>query len=120
VDDMLSRPEDGASPEDRGLLHVVHRNGQRLLRLVNTLLDFARIEAGRAQASYRPTDLCALTADLASNFRSACERAGIRLTVECPPLPDAMYVDQEMWEKIVLNLLSNAFKFTFEGEIAVR
>jgi PAS domain S-box-containing protein len=119
LQDLLGKA-DAVPSEDRALLAVAHRNGQRLLRLVNTLLDFARIEAGRAQASYRPTNLCALTADLASNFRSACERAGIRLTVECPPLPDAMYVDQEMWEKIVLNLLSNAFKFTFEGEIAVR
>ena len=87
---------------------------------MNTLLDFARIEAGRAQASYQPTDLCALTAELASNFRSACERAGIRFVVDCEPLAEPVYVDREMWEKIVLNLLSNAFKFTFEGEIAVR
>jgi PAS domain S-box-containing protein len=61
-----------------------------------------------------------LTEDLASNFRSACERAGIRLLVDCESLPDPVYVDREMWEKIVLNLLSNAFKFTFEGEIALR
>src|SRR6185503_13699444 len=106
VDDMLSRPEDGASPEDRGLLRVVHRNGQRLLRLVNTLLDFARIEAGRTQAVYEPVDLASVTADLASNFRSACERAGVRLVVDCASLADAAYVDREMWEKIVLNLVS--------------
>jgi PAS domain S-box-containing protein len=52
-------------------------------------------------------------------FRSAIERANLRLIVDCPPLPEAVYVDREMWEKIVLNLLSNAFKFTFEGEIAI-
>jgi hypothetical protein len=60
-----------------------------------------------------------LTADLAGVFRSAIERAGLRLQVDCPPLPEPVYVDREMWEKIVLNLLSNAFKFTFEGEISV-
>ena len=100
-------------------LEVVHRNGLRLLKLVNTLLDFSRIEAGRVQAVFEPTDLAALTAELASVFRSAIERAGLRLTVDCPPLPEPVYVDRDMWEKIVLNLLSNAFKFTFEGEIAV-
>ena len=72
------------------------------------------------QAVYEPTDLAALTAELASNFRSACEKAGLRLVVDCPPLPQPVYVDRDMWEKVVLNLLSNAFKFTFDGEIAVR
>ncbi|MGM9498563.1 ATP-binding protein [Desertifilum tharense IPPAS B-1220] len=100
-------------------LQLIQRNGLRLLKLVNTLLDFSRIEAGRVQASYEPTDLAAFTADLASVFRSAIERANLRLIVNCPPLPEAVYVDREMWEKIVLNLLSNAFKFTFAGEIAV-
>ncbi len=100
-------------------MKLARRNAQRLLKLVNTLLDFARIEAGRAQASYEPTDLAALTAELASNFRAACERAGLALTVDCPPLTAPVYVDRDMWEKIVLNLLSNAFKFTFQGGIDV-
>ncbi|HVY06583.1 MAG TPA: ATP-binding protein, partial [Burkholderiales bacterium] len=120
IEDVLAKPFEGLSPEGRTVLAVAQRNGQRLLKLVNTLLDFARIEAGRAQASYRPTDLSALTTDLASNFRAACERAGIALVVDCPALPELAYVDREMWEKIVLNLLSNAFKFTMQGEIGVR
>jgi PAS domain S-box-containing protein len=104
---------------DRERLDVVHRNSLRLLKLVNTLLDFSRIEAGRAQASYEAVDLVAVTVELASNFRSACERAGLDLVVDCASLPEPVYVDRDMWEKIVLNLLSNAFKFTFEGQIAV-
>jgi PAS domain S-box-containing protein len=100
-------------------LEVVHRNALRLLKLVNTLLDFSRIEAGRITATYAPTNLAALTAELASLFRSAVERAGLRLLVDCPPLPEPVYVAPELWEKIVFNLLSNAFKFTFAGEIAV-
>jgi signal transduction histidine kinase len=100
-------------------LDLVHRNSLRLLRLVNSLLDFSRIEAGREQASYVATDLSSLTAELASNFRSACDRAGLKLVVDCPPLPSVVHVDHDMWEKIVLNLVSNAFKFTFAGEIDV-
>jgi PAS domain S-box-containing protein len=111
--------EDGLSKENRERLFVAHRNSLRLLKLVNTLLDFSRIEAGRIEASYEPVDLAALTAELASVFRSAVERAGLRLVVDCPPLAHPVYVDREMWEKIVFNLLSNAFKFTFEGEIEV-
>jgi PAS domain S-box-containing protein len=120
LEQALSAPDGALAPPQRAELEVVHRNGLRLLKLVNTLLDFARIEAGRIEASYAPTDLAACTADLASVFRSAIERAGLRLVVDCPPLPEAVYVDRDMWEKIVLNLLSNACKFTFAGQIAVR
>ena len=104
----------------RERLATAHRNGLRLLKLVNSLLDFSRIEAGRVTATFEPTDLAKLTAELASNFESATDRARLALSIECEPLPQPVYVDRDMWEKIVLNLLSNAFKFTFEGEIGVR
>jgi signal transduction histidine kinase len=105
---------------ERVRLDIAHRNSLRLLKLVNALLDFSRVEAGRIEASYEPVDLSALTRDLASNFRAACEKAGLSLVIDCPPLAEPVYVDREMWEKIVLNLVSNAFKFTLEGEIVVR
>lgn len=112
---------DPAIPEQaRAQLDLAHRNALRLLRLVNTLLDFSRIEAGRVQASYEPTDLAELTRDLASTFRSAIERGGLDYTVDCESFPEPVYVDPQMWEKIVLNLLSNAFKYTLQGEIAVQ
>ncbi len=107
-------------PAARAHLELAHRNALRLLKLVNSLLDFSRIEAGRVEASYQPTDLSAHTRDLASTFRSAIERAGLHFTVQCDDVGEPVFVDPEMYEKIVLNLLSNAFKFTFEGEIAVR
>jgi signal transduction histidine kinase/DNA-binding response OmpR family regulator len=100
-------------------IELIHRNGLRLLKLVNTLLDFSRIEAGRFEAAYAPVDLSAYTAELASAFRSAIERTGLRFVVDCPPLPAPVHIDRGMWENIVLNLLSNAFKFTLDGEIAV-
>ncbi len=119
VEDLLSSNTAELAPQVREQLQIVNRNGVRLLRLVNSLLDFSRIEAGRVRAVYRPTALAELTSELASVFRSAIEGAGLRLNVECPKLPEPVYVDREMWEKIVLNLLSNAFKFTFEGEITI-
>ena len=109
----------GLSVVERHRLNIARRNSLRLLKLVNSLLDFSRIEAGRMQASYEPTDLAMLTIDLASNFRSVCEAAGLSLVVDCPPLDQPVYVDREMWEKIVLNLVSNAFKFTLDGEIRI-
>jgi signal transduction histidine kinase len=101
-------------------IDTIHRNAQRMLKLVNSLLDFSRIEAGRVEAVYSATDLAEYTSDLASTFRSAVEKAGIELVVECDQLPESIYVDCEMWEKVVLNLLSNAFKYTFEGKIILR
>ena len=118
LEDCLATRE-ALPTQERERLEMAHRNGLRLLKLVNTLLDFSRIEAGRSQVSYEPTDLALMTAELASVFRSATERAGLRLIIDCPVLGEMVYVDREMWEKIVFNLLSNAFKFTFEGEIEV-
>src|SRR6185312_5519857 len=105
---------------DRELLQTSRRAATRLLKLVQSLLDFSRVEAGRVQAAFEPTDLATLTADLASLFRSTFERAKVGLAVDCAPLPEAVHVDRDMWEKIVLNLLSNAFKFTLAGEVSVR
>jgi PAS domain S-box-containing protein len=120
LEDMLTATAPKLDPQEQDQLKMVHRNGLRLQKLVNTLLDFSRIEAGRSQVVYVPTDLATLTIELASVFRSAIERAGIALQVICPPLPELVYIDRDMWEKIVLNLLSNAFKFTFAGEIEVK
>jgi PAS domain S-box-containing protein len=115
----LLAADDKIPAEQRQQLELIHRNSLRLLKLVNTLLDFSRIEAGRVQAVYEPTDLSALTAELASVFRSAIEQAGLQFIVACDPLSELVYVDRQMWEKIIFNLLSNAFKFTFEGAIVV-
>src|SRR6201999_2192160 len=119
LEDVLSRADELPLKDHRQLVHIAHRNGVRLLKLVNTLLDFSRIEAGRVQAFFEPLDLAGYTAELASNFRSALEKAGLRFIVNCPPLPESVYVDRDMWEKVILNLLSNAFKFTFDGSITV-
>jgi signal transduction histidine kinase/CheY-like chemotaxis protein len=117
LEETLADTSLSASVHDR--LDVAHRNSVRLLKLVNTLLDFSRLEAGRIEAVYEAIDLQALTTELASVFRSAIEKAGLKLIVDDSPLEAEVYVDREMWEKIVFNLLSNAFKFTFEGEITV-
>ena len=119
LEEELAERVNPLPPLRRERFEAAHRNSLRLLKLVNTLLDFSRIEAGRVQASYEPTDLATHTVELASVFRSAIEKADLVLTVDCPPLPQLLYVDREMWEKIVLNLLSNAFKHAFEGGISV-
>lgn len=119
LEDLLANPLKNIGPGESEQLELVHRNSLRLLRMVNTLLDFSRIEANRIQANYSPADLAARTEELASLFRAAMERAGLEYIVKCESLPEDVYIDLEMWEKIVLNLLSNAFKFTLEGKVEV-
>ncbi|WP_308123425.1 ATP-binding protein [Modestobacter marinus] len=119
LSDVLADTAQPLAPGVRDQLALAMRNGQRLQRLVNDLMDFASIEAGRAAAVRVETDVADFTAELAGVLRSAAERAGLRLTVDCPPLPRPAAVDPRMWEKIVLNLLSNAVKYTFVGTIEV-
>jgi len=117
LETLLAERDLGAEARER--LLQMQRNALRLLRLVNTLLDFSRMEAGRHSARFAPTDLARYTADLASAFRSAMDKAGLSFAVECRPLPAPIYVDRDMWEKVVMNLLSNALKFTFEGGVSL-
>ncbi len=121
---ILGPTEDALASPSRALageqLERVHSNAQRLLKLVNTLLEFARVEAGKSRAAFQPTDLAALTAGLANAFESVISKAGLGFVADCPPLPEPVWVDRGLWEKVVLNLVSNAFKFTLTGKITVR
>ncbi|SAK45896.1 response regulator [Caballeronia ptereochthonis] len=118
LEELLASPG-RVSHEDMRLVEIMHRNGSRLLKLVNALLDFSRIEAGRIEIHRQPTDIAVFTAELASLFRSAIETAGLRLEIDVPSTPVVADIDRDMWEKIVMNLLSNAFKFTFDGVIRI-
>ena len=118
LEQALSAPAEGLAKR-RDDLETAHRNALRLLKLVNTLLDFSRLETGRIEGVFEPVDLAALTSELASVFRSAIEQAGLRFEIRISPLPAQPWVDRDMWEKIVLNLLSNAFKYTPAGEVSI-
>jgi signal transduction histidine kinase len=120
IRDLLDDDADPLSPAQREQVALADRSSRRLLRLVNALLEFSRIEAGRLEASFEATDVGQLTSDLASQFRAAIERAGLELVVDVEPIREQVLVDRDLWEKVVLNLLSNALKSTFEGSISVR
>ncbi len=111
LEEMLSRQD----PQ----IEMVHRNALRLLKLVNTLLEFSRLESGRPLACLQSTDLSALTLEIAQLFRPLLESAGLQFQVDCPSLGQNVQVDRDMWERVVLNLLSNAFKFTLEGSVSL-
>ncbi len=113
--DSAQRGDTGAAQE----LEVIYRNGVRLGKLVNSLLEFSRIQAGRADARFEPIDIAALTEELVGSFRTVVELAGLELVVSCDKVALPVYVDPNMWERIVLNLMSNAVKYTFAGTVTV-
>ncbi len=117
IEDALNDPRIGA--ENKVRMEVAYRNTLRMQKMVNTLLEFSRIEAGRSEGRFRRVDICSLTEDLASTFRSAIERSGMRLVVQCDKIHGDVYVDTDMWERIILNLVSNAFKYSNDGAITV-
>ncbi|KAM0756019.1 hypothetical protein T439DRAFT_320710 [Meredithblackwellia eburnea MCA 4105] len=120
--DVLTAKEN-LQPADRQRLLTVQRHANRLLNMVNTLLDFSRIQDGREELVFRPTLLSTATADLASLFRSAIERGGIQFIVDAEPDPaegKPVFLSMDLWEKILFNLLGNAFKYTMKGSITVR
>lgn len=119
IEDSITTTNNDYANLRLGQAKIIQRNAQRLLKLVNSLLEYSRIEAGRNHAIYEPTNLSELTIELTSVFRAAIEKAGLNLLLEIELLDEAVYVDKDMWEKIIFNLLSNAFKYTLEGSIAV-
>jgi signal transduction histidine kinase len=120
LEEVMNSGKSKLTTEDVQRLQFSHRSAMRLQKLVNTLLDFSRIEAGKLEAFYQPTDFCKTTIELAANFRSAIEKGGLKYVVKADEVLEPIYLNREMWEKIVFNLLSNAFKFTQSGKIEVR
>ncbi|HTA82515.1 MAG TPA: response regulator, partial [Bacteroidia bacterium] len=120
LEELLNKPGNSRNDHEREILEITHRNAMRLLKLVNSLLDFSRIEAGRQKASFELEDIVSITRELASNFTSIIEKAGLKLEIEAASFIQPVYIDKEMWEKIIFNLLSNAFKYTLKGKITVR
>ena len=104
--------------EQRHRLELVHHSARRLARMVDAMLDFGRMEAGRLEPQPTMVDVSQLARGLAESFRPAAERAGLDFAHDCD---DGIHsvLDRDMFERVVLNLLSNAVKYTPEGSVRV-
>ncbi len=97
------------------IYQIILRNTNRLLRLVNQLLDISRLESGKMKLQAAPVNFIELTRQLCMAFESLAKRKQIQFTFDAPAEDITAYVDRDKYEKIINNLLSNAFKFTPEG-----
>ena len=114
VKQMISASED---EKTRHELRVVHKNASRLLELVNQLLDLSRLESGNMKLQAAPRNIVPLVRGLTQSFCSYAERKRITLNVTASGEEIVVYIDRDKIEKILTNLLSNAFKFTPEGGV---
>jgi signal transduction histidine kinase/ligand-binding sensor domain-containing protein/DNA-binding response OmpR family regulator len=96
---------------------MVIRNGERLLRLINQLLDLSKLGAGSMKLKTSCLDVVQFLKPIVAAFDSYAQRMKIKFIFEYPVEPVLVYFDPDKFEKIITNLLSNAFKFTREGEI---
>ncbi|WWC87709.1 uncharacterized protein L201_002601 [Kwoniella dendrophila CBS 6074] len=112
--------DDNPTPKQRTALVTAQRNIDRLMRLVNALMDFSRLEAGRMEGRFLPTDLGSFVTDLAALFRPAVERLGIQYTIDVEPCDHLVYVDPTLFETIISNIIGNALKYTEKGSITVQ
>ena len=120
AEEALADTDEPLPPTQRERIRLVRRNAARLRRLLNNILDVTRISSGGLHADRVATELGRFTREIAASFAPAIERGGLEFDVDCPDLSRMSFVDREMWERIVLNLLSNALKFTLEGRITLR
>src|SRR5262252_2620593 len=118
LQEILDSPASALAPTSRSVLESARRNALKLLETLETLPDVPGIDSG--DDSHQPIDLAAFTAELADDFRALCDAAGLRLVVDCPRLEGRVAVNPAAWERIVLNLVANAYKATVEGTIEVR
>jgi signal transduction histidine kinase/DNA-binding response OmpR family regulator len=118
--DALDDDTHPLDPVQHRRLEAIDHNARRLLRLVNTLLDLARSEHEAGEARFEPVDPVGLTKEISAMFESAILRVGLDFEIDCEPPEDEVYIDPEMWTRILSNLIANAIKFTFDGQIAVR
>ena len=96
---------------------LMHRNGQRLLRLINQVLDLARLQAGAVSIARQPLELIGFVRTVTQAFAPLADRHGIAVAFRSPLRTLTVAADHEQLEKVLLNLLSNAVKFTEAGGI---
>ena len=105
----------GHTDDERHALQIISSNTTRLLKLVNQLLDFNKLERDMVRLCVQPVHVQEIVGQVVQNFQIGYQEHGIQLTVNYENLDDAVWIDPEKYDNILTNLLSNALKFTPKG-----
>jgi len=117
----LMRSDPGVTADQRENLDIINRSGKHLLRLINDVLDMAKIEAGQVALEIKPFDIGAQMGDIVDMLRVRAEEKGLTLRLDQPPgFPRFIQGDEEKLRQVIVNLVSNAVKNTQEGGITLR
>ena len=119
ADLLVTSPKEQLSARARESLERIKRNGEHLLNLINDVLDLAKAEAGRTEIRNAPTNVSQLARACAAEVDSLLAGKDVRLVMDVPETPVDTSTDSQRVRQILLNLLSNALKFTEHGEITV-
>ncbi len=117
----LMRSDPGLSEAQHGKLDIINRSGQHLLALINDVLDMAKIEAGQFVLNVKPFDVLAMLNDATDMLRVRAQEKGLDLRLELPAaFPRFLNTDEDKLRQIVVNLASNAIKYTHQGSVTLR
>jgi len=106
--------------EKQQVYKMMYRNAQRILRLINQLMDIRKIDKGLMIVKFNETDMVGFIDDLMQTFEYLANKRNIRFTFEHTDTVMPVWIDQNNFDKVLLNILSNAFKYTPEnGEITI-
>jgi PAS domain S-box-containing protein len=109
-----------ASATEKTYLEILHRNGEHLLSLINDILDLSKVEAGKILGSLAPCNPVGIIAEVVSLMRVRALEKSLSLTVEYPtPLPETIMADEAHLRQVLVNLVSNATKFTHTGGVRI-
>jgi signal transduction histidine kinase/CheY-like chemotaxis protein len=118
---QLMQGEGGLTAEQKEYLNIISRSGEHLLSLINSVLEMSKIEAGRTTLNEQNFDLYFMLDNLNNMFQLQAKEKGLRLEFDCAPaVPQYIRADEGKLRQVLLNLLSNALKFTPEGRVSLR
>lgn len=113
--------ESPLTEDQHAWVETINQSGRALLGLLNDILDFSKVEAGQLHFSLQPCQLLPLVNSVLSLFKTETASRGVRLKLEmAPDLPEAISTDPARLRQVLLNLISNAVKFTHEGQIRIQ
>lgn len=116
LDEITGNTTNQSISKFQAYTQMMHRNGYRLKNLIDQILDVSKLNADAIKLNIHPFNIVTLTKQISGQFQSLLDQKGIKLEINVEEVSELVYIDKEAWERIIINLISNAIKFSPEGE----